>query len=348
MPLHLHRPKPALDRPEATVTPDTDPARAATQLQDGHRLVVSERYGHGLDILEALRTQLEPPRQDAPYAQRQAFELRWREASRRLLAPVRQHRVDLEGAPTIGFLAELYPKLEAFGLPVVEIEDLANAWRRYDEGVHLAVLGGRIHPFYGTYAPTRTTHLELFATWLAGYDGPRTSAVDVGTGCGVLALMLARAGVERVLATDTNPNAVESVRRELARSPEPPPITARRADLMGKGRAPADLVVFNPPWTQGDGRRPLDRALTFDGALFPRFFAQAHDRVTPDGRVVLLFSTIMSLVQPDLPHPIEEELARGRFELVQKLQRRVKPSTGPDGGRRRTKERVEVWELRRR
>ncbi len=256
--------------------------------------------------------------------------------------------MDLEGAPAISLLGELYPKLTAFGLPLVDLEDLANAARRYDEGVHMAVLGRRIHPFYGTYAPTRTTHLELFATWLAGYDGPRRSAVDVGTGCGVLAFMLARAGAEHILATDTNPNAVESVRRELARLDEPLPITPRRADLMGKGRAPADLVVFNPPWTQGDGRRPLDRALTFDGALFPRFFSQAHDRVTPDGRVVLLFSTIMQLLQPELPHPIDEELASGRFELVQKLQRKVKPTTGPDGRRRRTKERVEVWELRRR
>jgi len=318
------------------------------QLQDGRRLALEGRYGHGLDILDTLHARLGPPGDDAPFAQRQAFEALWRETSKRLLAPVRDHRVDLEGAPRISFLAELYPKLEAFGLPMVELEDLANASRRYDEGVHMAVLGRRIHPFYGTYAPTRTTHLELFATWLAGYDGPRDSAVDVGTGCGVLALMLVKAGVGRVLATDTNPNAVESVRRELTRFDEPPPITPRRADLMGKGRAPADLVVFNPPWTQGEGRRPLDRALTFDGALFPRFFAQAHDRVTQDGRVVLLFSTIMQLVQPDLPHPIEAELERGRFELVQKLQRRVKPTTGPDGRRRRTKERVEVWELRRR
>ena len=39
------------------------------------------------------------------------------------------------------------------------------------------------------------------------------NALDVGTGAGVLALMLARAGFEHVEAVDINPNACESVRR---------------------------------------------------------------------------------------------------------------------------------------
>ena len=46
-----------------------------------------------------------------------------------------------------------------------------------------------------------------------------------------------------------------------------------------------------------------------------------------------------------MPHPILSELERGRFKLVQKLQRKVKPAPGKDGRRRRTREKVEVWEL---
>ena len=40
--------------------------------------------------------------------------------------------------------------------------------------------------------------------------------------------------------------------------------------------------------------------------------------------------------------PIEAELERGRFVLDERLQRKVKPSPG-----RRTRERVEVWVLKR-
>ncbi len=232
-------------------------------------------------------------------------------------------------------------------LPFVQVQELKHAWELYREGVYLAVLGYRVHPFFGTYVPTRTSHLELFATWLHGYDGPRDRAIDVGTGCGVLALMLARAGVGSILATDDNPNAIESVRRQLARHPaNPPPIQLEHTDLLGDGSDEVDLVVFNPPWVKGEVFDPIDAALIWDDDdLFPRFFDQVHRRLADDGRVVLLFSTIGTLVQPEVPHPILTELDRGRFRLVEKLQRRVEPTTAPDGTRRRTREKVEVWAL---
>lgn len=204
----------------------------------------------------------------------------------------------------------------------------------------MTVLGHRVHPFYGAYAPTRTEHLELFATWLSGYAGERSRAVDVGTGSGILAFLLARAGAEEVVATDINPNAVESVRRELARHPAP--ITVREDDLLSGVAGSLDLIVFNPPWMHGTPRRPLDQAMFFEDGLFERFFDQAAERLSPSGRIVMLFSNILRLVQRDHPHPIDAELARGRFTLVQKLRRKVKPEPG-----RRTREKVEVWELAR-
>jgi hypothetical protein len=346
MPSSLHRPTPFLDASAAPIDSATPPRRAAMGLLDGNTLVVSDRYGHGLDILERLHTLLEPPGDTASFEARQDFRRRFREASQRLLAPIHHHRVALAKAPGIGFLGELYPELSSFALPVAELEDLANAWRRYTDGVHLAVLGHKVHPFYGTYAPTRTSHLELFGTWLNQYQGARSQGIDVGTGCGVLALMLCRAGFAQVLATDNNPNAVESVRRELLRRPAPPPVVPLVADLLGEEPTPADLIVFNPPWTRGDGAGLLDRALTFEEGLFERFFDQASARLAPEGRLVLVFSNVMQLVQPDQPHPILTELERGRFTCLNKLSRRVKPAS-KDGRRRRTRERVEVWELAR-
>jgi methylase of polypeptide subunit release factors len=188
----------------------------------------------------------------------------------------------------------------------------------------------------------------LFATWLSQYKGPRARAIDVGTGCGVLALLLCRAGFERVLATDCNPNAIESVTRELRRLPSAPPIVPHHGDLLGDDPRPADLIVFNPPWMRGAVEGPLDRALYYEEGLFERFFAQASTRLTPSGRIVLVFSSLGQLVQPDVPHPIQAELERGRFRQVQKLRRKVKPAPSRTGGpTRRTRERVEVWELAR-
>lgn len=90
---------------------------------------------------------------------------------------------------------------------------------------------------------------------------------------------------------------------------------------------------------KGEVGRTLDLAMYFQDGFFERFFAQALQRLSPGGRVVLVFSNILVLSQPDVPHPIQTELERGRFALVEKLSRRVKPL------RRRTREKVEVWEL---
>jgi hypothetical protein len=307
--------------------------------------MVTDHYNTGVEILAQLRSLLDRPGPDASYVLRQASSLAWRETSLRLLAPIKDHRLALTDAGVIGFLRELYPRKPRFVLPFVQAQELYGSWNRYLDGVHLTVLGHRVHPFYGTYVPVRTSHLELFGTWLSQYTGPRSQAIDVGTGCGVLALMLCKAGFQRVRATDHNPNAIESVTRELRRLSSSPPIELVQTDLLGKDPTPADLVVFNPPWTQGSVDGLLDQALVFQPGLFERFFEQAHARITPSGRVVVVFSNLIQLVQPDVAHPILAELERGRLRLVQKLHRKVKPVLSSTGSRRRTREKVEVWEL---
>ncbi len=335
----MHRPTPCDPSGAITIDRSQPPAEWAERLRAGRRLKVVDAYGTGADVLAELRRQLRPLPASAPYEARQAHRRRYREASLCLLAPVRGHRLDLAGADKIGFLAELYPDTPELWLPFVELQELYGAWTRYAQGVPLAVLGRSLHPFYGTYVPTRTSHLELFATWLSGWDGPRDLAVDVGTGCGVLAMMLARAGFGRVVATDDNPNAIESVRRELVR--QPAAIEPVVCDLLSGTDGPLDLVVFNPPWIRGEVEGLVDRALYFvDGDLFERFFDQAIARLAPHGRIAVLFSNVITLVQPDEPHPLETELARARLRLVSKTRRKVAASHG-----RRTREKVEVWEL---
>jgi SAM-dependent methyltransferase len=298
-----------------------------------------------VDILAALRHVLKPPAVTATYNERQDFQRRYRESALRLMAPIVGHRLALDEAQHNGFLSELYPGMDGFRLPLIAVQELHGAWQRYEHGSHLAVLGRKLHPFYGTYAPTRTSHLELFGTWLSQYSGARDLAVDVGTGCGVLSFMLSRASFPRVIATDINPNAIESVSRELKRMNQPPPLELRCVDLMGDIDEPVNLIVFNPPWIQGAIDDLLDQALHYQDDLFVRFFDQAARTLAADGRVVMVFSNIISLLQPHVQHPIEAELTRGRFELVQKLQRKVKPPPDANGRKRRTREKVEVWEL---
>ena len=304
-----------------------------------------DHYHTGIQILESLAALIPHPGPKSPYSERQRHKRTLRAATLRLLAPIKRHRLALDHGQEIGFLKELYPQQPNFYLPFAQVQELHGAWNSFSEGVHLAVLGHRIHPFFGTYVPTRTSHLELFGTWLSQYTGDRKQAVDVGTGCGVLAFMLSKSGFEHVHATDINPNAIESVSRDLKRRSEPPAISLHCGDLLDAAPRESNLIVFNPPWMQGEQDGLLDQALFYSEGLFERFFDQARNHLHPEGRIVLVFSNVIRLVQPDIPHPIEAELERGHLRLVQKMQRKVKPTPGPDGRKRKTREKVEIWEL---
>jgi len=343
--LQLNRPKPIMRHKSQAVDMNTPAVRAAKLLINGEQLILKDHYSTGAEIIEQLKrlTYFQDPK--SSFSQRQVANKKFRSAALRLLAPIQKHKLNLNGAHPIGFLNELYPRLDKFELPFIEIQELYGAWERYTSGQHFAVLGHKLHPYYGAYAPTRTSHLELFGTWLNNYMGPRDFAVDVGTGCGVLAFMLAKSNFSHVLATDSNPNAVESVKRDCERQDRGYSIDVMHGDLLCYNARKTDLVVFNPPWVMGETNSQLNQALFFEKGLFERFFDQAIDSLASHGRIVMVFSNIIELTQPDAPHPIKEELERGRLKLTNLTQRKVKPKRNEYGARRITKEKVQVWEL---
>lgn len=340
MPTPLYRPSPVDPTGAKPVQQRHDPLGVARGLLAGRRGVVKDHYSTGAEILAQLKQLDPPPPRDASYTDRRAWADAHREAAMRLLVPIRDHKLALGGARPIGFMEDLYPDQPEFHLPFLNVQELHGAYGQYREGVHLDVLGHKVHPFFGVYVPRRTEHLEVFATWLSAYDGSLDHAIDVGTGSGVLAFMLAKKGFLKVTATDNNPNAVESVRRDVKRREPAPPIRAVKADLFAPA-PPADLIVFNPPWTQGRVDEPFDAAVHATPDLMPRFFEAAGDALAPGGRIVVIYSNIGQLLRPDDPHPIEEEVKLGRFKLDVRSTRRLKSRGGK--GNKKTRERVEVW-----
>src|SRR5690606_40158611 len=122
-----------------------------------------------------------------------------------------------------------------------------GAWQWRLNGVEVPALGARIHPHYGVFAPVRGEYVDLVAQ--APLPPGARTAFDLGTGTGVLAAVLARRGLERVVATDDSPRALACARDNLAR-----PGLADRVELSADGLYPpgrADLVVCNPAWLPG-------------------------------------------------------------------------------------------------
>jgi hypothetical protein len=85
----------------------------------------------------------------------------------------------------------------------------AHEWRT--KGIEIAAIGGRIHPHYGVFAPIRREYVDLVATApLPDFRSSSSVAFDIGTGTGVLAAVLARRGMRRVVATDRDPRALSA------------------------------------------------------------------------------------------------------------------------------------------
>ncbi|MFG3437348.1 methyltransferase [Nonomuraea sp. NPDC047897] len=149
-------------------------------------------------------------------------------------------------------------------------------------------LGARVHPHYGVFSPVRGEYVDLVA------KAPlpaRSRAFDIGTGTGVLAAVLARRGVERLVATDRDPRAVACARDNIERLGLAGRVDVLPADLFPAGRAP--LVVCNPPWIPATPVSPVDHAVYDPGCRMLRGFLYGlAGHLEPGGEGWLILSDL--------------------------------------------------------
>ena len=162
----------------------------------------------------------------------------------------------------------------------------AHEWRK--RGIEIPAAGGRIHPHYGVFAPVRNEYVALVA---AAPLPSTTLAFDVGTGTGVLAAVLARRGVERVVATERDPRALACARENIARLGLDQKVEVVEADLFPPGRA--RLVVCNPPWIPARATSPMEQAVyDSEGRMLRGFVGGVAAHLEPDGEAWLVLSDI--------------------------------------------------------
>jgi SAM-dependent methyltransferase len=166
----------------------------------------------------------------------------------------------------------------------------AHEWRR--QGIEIAEAGGRIHPHYGVFAPIRREYLDLVSHAPlpeAARDGGM--AFDIGTGTGVLAAVLARRGIGRVIATDLDARAVACARENLTRLGLAERVEVVQADLFPAGRAA--LAVCNPPWVPGRPSSTLETAIFDQDSRMLRGFLRAlPEHLAPGGEGWLILSDL--------------------------------------------------------
>ncbi len=323
--------------------------QAVNNLLAGENIMIEGVYSNGLLLLSELRKYLSKTYPEQSFEEQRRFRQEYQKYSNQILVTIKNNELQLKKSPTIGWLKILFPEPSDFILSFPQIQGLNSSWQWYKKGVTVPVLRNKIHPYYGTYFPSRFEHLLLFDNWLKRYNGPKKTAIDVGTGSGVLSFQMMKYGFQKVFATDTNPNAIIGLKEFMGTTKLSRKIELDYAHLFGKWDKPTELIVFNPPWLpeerQLDG---IDQAIYYDEKLFPDFFGEAKKRLLPDGKLVLLFSNLGQLSKTENEHPIRKELDEGgRFKVDLFLDKAVKKASEKTTRNQfwREKEKVELWVL---
>jgi len=350
MDIKINKPEPVVLKGEIEIFKrGTEPSSAIEILESGNHILIKDFYKNGLTLLQELRQHLSKKLPNKSFKEQREFRSEYHKLSNLILIEIVDHKLAVRKSPSIGWLEKLYPENKDFLLTLPQIQGLNSAWQWYLNGITIPVLRNKLHPFYGTYFPTRFEHLILFDNWLKRYEGPKKSAIDVGLGSGVLSLQMVKHGFQKVFGTDTNPNAIVGLTEFMGDTKLSRKIELDFASLFGKWTKQSELIVFNPPWLpQSQETNNLDEAIYYNENLFPDFFKEAEQRLLPDGKLVLIFSNLAQITNITDKHPIEKELAKGdRFKLEKCLKRTVKSAS--DKTKRdqhwRSNEEVELWIL---
>lgn len=280
------------------VVDDQLTADAAYRLaSEGTALLWRGDYQNARQLLQAMARRIERKPRKPATSPTEAFNFHRQHQSQRartlgmLLLPLDEdYRIPLRRAPNVKeACAEVYGAGNEAS--IVSLRELfgvigAHEWRK--KGVDIPALGERIHPHYGVFSPVRGEYLQLVA------EAPlpaSTLAFDIGTGTGVLAALLARRGVRRVVATDRDPRALACARSNIARLELAGRVDVVEADLFPPGRAP--LVVCNPPWLPARANSPLEHAIYDpDSRMLLGFLNGLAAHLEPGGEGWLILSDL--------------------------------------------------------
>jgi SAM-dependent methyltransferase len=284
------------------VADDTMTGDSAYRLAcEGTGLLWRGDFQNARQLLQAIARRADrPPRRKkaAPESSLDAFNQHRQAQSQRarilhtLLIPVdADYGIGLRRAPDLREAC-----LEAYGpadgeASIASLRELqglvgAHEWRK--KGVEIAVLGDRIHPHYGVFSPVRGEYLDL----VAKAPLPATQlAFDIGTGTGVLAALLAKRGVARVIATDQDARALACARDNIERLGYAKQVQVVEADLFPAGKAA--LIVCNPPWLPARPSSPLEHAIYDpESRMLKGFVAGLVAHLEPGGEGWLILSDL--------------------------------------------------------
>ncbi|MGE0356080.1 MAG: methyltransferase [Burkholderiales bacterium] len=223
----------------------------------------------------------------------------------------------------------------------------AHEWRH--EGIDIPEAGGRIHPHYGVFSPVRREYVDLVAKApLPAALAVESLAFDIGTGTGVLAAVLARRGIERVVATDQDRRALDCAIANVARLKLAKQVRVVEADLFPEGRAA--LVVCNPPWVPARPSSPLERGIYDpESRMLRGFLAGLAAHLAAGGEGWLILSDLAEHLGLRTREELLAWIAEAGLEVADRLDTRPKHPKAADEAdplhAARAREVTSLWRL---
>ncbi|MFW6224112.1 MAG: tRNA1(Val) (adenine(37)-N6)-methyltransferase [Bacteroidota bacterium] len=156
--------------------------------------------------------------------------------------------------------------------------------------------GFQFKQFYVSHLQS-TMKVGTDATLLGAWAEPRdaTQILDIGTGCGVIALMLAQKSAAQICGIDIDVDSTLEAAANFAASPWRNRLTAKYASLQKyvseNGRLKYDLIISNPPFFTSSLKnqsQPKALARHNDSLPFDELISLSKEILLPQGRFYLI------------------------------------------------------------
>ena len=294
---------------------DTLTADVAYRLAcEGTAMLYRGDFQNARQLLQALVRRVDKPSKKSHRADRvekeksksplEAFNLHRLSQSQRarilgmLLIPVNaDHSISLRRAPEVAQAC-----LEAYGEQtepyVISLRELlgvisAHEWRK--KGVQVLTRDDeeiRIHPHYGVFSPVRGEYIELvLKAPLPAALQKDSIAFDIGVGTGVLSVVLAMRGVQKILATDQSERALACALENITDLGLEDVVDILNVDLFPQSKAA--LIVCNPPWLPARPSSVLEHAVYDpESQMLKGFLSGLKDHLLPGGEGWLILSDL--------------------------------------------------------
>jgi methylase of polypeptide subunit release factors len=177
---------------------------------------------------------------------------------------------------------------------LIELRLKEHSHARYEVDVVLdendLLKGVVVYP--NVHRPEKTSALYFARYLFINKDVYRDKEVlDMGCGCGIQGIVMAKFGAKHVTLSDISQNAVDNTKENIQKFSLEGKTTVVWGDLFENVQTTADIIVFNHPFFPAEVNPdiPITTAILDEGKLIHRFLDEAPKYLNKDGVIIMPF-----------------------------------------------------------